>query len=53
MDEIVFVMKNKGSGVSKTTVFFAINGRRTKKSSERRRIKNKRKNNLKNNLKNI
>lgn len=39
MDDVVIEMGRLGHGVSKTTVFFAINGRWTKKAADRRRSK--------------
>lgn len=48
MDEVVLEMRRFGYGVSKTTVFFAINGRYSKKVATRRKLKRTLKNNLKN-----
>lgn len=47
MDEICSEMRTLGQGVSKTTVFFAINGR-SKKSAEKRKVRRELKNKLNN-----
>lgn len=41
MDEICVEMQRLGQGVSKTTVFFAINGRSTKKMNKKREDRKK------------
>jgi hypothetical protein len=52
MDLVVLEMKKLGYGVSKTTVFFVVNGRSTKKSAEKRKIRKSLKNNNNHNNKN-